>query len=70
MGMIIVLSTKFASCEYAHINILKRDVAIKIFPFFKFACGEPISPLACMLQGSYLIHKCNLTYIHSVVQKF
>lgn len=69
MGM-IVLSTKFTSCDYAHINILKCDVAIKIFPFFKFGCGEPVSPLACMLQRSYPIHKCNSTYIHSTVQKF
>jgi len=61
MGMIIALSTKFTSCEYAHINILKHDVAIKIYPYSKFGCGEPISPLASMLQGSYLIHKCNLT---------
>ena len=26
MGMIIALPTKFTSCEYAHINILKCNV--------------------------------------------
>ena len=65
MCMIIALSTKFTSCEYAHVNILKRDVAIKIFPFSKFGGGEPVSPLASMLQKSYHIHKCNRTYIHT-----
>jgi hypothetical protein len=70
MGMIIALSTKLISCEYAHINMMKCDVAIKIFPFSRFGCGKPISPLASMLQGSYPIHKCNLTYIHSAVQKY
>lgn len=68
--MIIVLFTKFTGCDFAHTNILKHDVTIKIFPFFKFGCGEPISPLAYMLPGSYPIHKCNLTYIHNAVQKF
>jgi hypothetical protein len=63
MGMIIALPTKFTSSEYANKKILKRDVAIKIFPFSKFGCGEPISPLASMLQGSYPVHKCNLTYL-------
>ena len=49
--------------QYAHINILKCDVAIKIFPVSKFGCGEPISPLTSMLQGSYPMHECKLPYI-------
>lgn len=40
-----------------------RYVAIKTFPVSKCGCGEPISPLASMLQGSYTIYKCKLTYI-------
>jgi len=66
MGVIIALSTKFTSCEYAHTNILKRDVAIKYFHFPNLAVASqfPHWHLCCKEVTLYI----NVTWLTYTVR--